>query len=98
MAMDFNTDLLPSSNGTYYLGSASQKWKINGYTSPTIIETVAATSETSVTISNPDITSVHVVFNTIKDGGSDMTWTTANGSVTLSCASGIPSCTLFLTV
>lgn len=62
-----------------------------------VILNVSATSSTSTTISNSDITSDYYVFNTASSMPSaDVSWSTSNGSVTLSCSGGIPAMTLFL--
>ena len=62
-----------------------------------IVVNVSATSNTSVTISNSNIKADHYVYNTSNtDIGSDLSWTTASGSLTLSCSSGIPAMTLLL--
>lgn len=58
---------------------------------------VVATSNTSVTINNSDITSDFYVYDeTSSIPSSDVSWTTSNGSITLSCSSGIPAMTLYL--
>ena len=62
-----------------------------------VILNVSATSSTSTTISNSDITSDYYVFNTASSlPSADVSWSTSNGSVTLSCSGGIPAMTLFL--
>lgn len=62
-----------------------------------VIINVTATSNTSTTISNSDITSDYYVFNTASSlPTADVSWATANGSVTLTCSGGIPAMTLFL--
>lgn len=62
-----------------------------------IIINVSATSNTSVTISNSEITSNHYVYNiNSPEIPSDMTWTTASGSITLTCSGGIPAMKLLL--
>ena len=62
-----------------------------------VIIEVAATSNTSTTISNSDITSDFRVFNTASSVSTDdISWSTSSGSVTLSCSGGIPAMTLYL--
>jgi len=62
-----------------------------------VVISVSATSNTSVTINNSDITSDYYVFNTASTAPvSDISWSTGNGSVTLSCSDGIPAMTIFL--
>jgi len=62
-----------------------------------IVLSVSATSNTSVTINNSDITSDYYVYDNTSDlPASDISWTTANGSITLSCSSGVPAMTLYL--
>ncbi len=63
----------------------------------TFVIDVTATSSTSKTISNSNITSscrVYTMTNT--DAGSDISWTTSDGSITLSCSSGIPAMKLMI--
>ena len=58
---------------------------------------VSATSNTSVTINNSDITSDYYVYDeTSSLPSSDVSWSTSNGSITLSCSDGIPAMTLKL--
>lgn len=62
-----------------------------------IVISVSATSNTTKTISNSAITEDHYVYNlNSADIGSDMTWITRAGSITLSCSSGIPAMNLML--
>lgn len=62
-----------------------------------IVVSVSATSNTSKTISNSAITANHYVYNTTSPLiGSDMTWTTSAGSITLSCSKGVPAMNLML--
>lgn len=62
-----------------------------------VVISVSATSNTSVTINNSGITSDYYVFNTASTVPvSDISWSTGNGSVTLSCSDGIPAMTIFL--
>lgn len=62
-----------------------------------IVISVSATSNTSKTINDSNITADHYVFNTSSTApGSDVSWTTSAGSITLSCSSGIPAMTLML--
>ena len=82
--------------------TASGVTSVDGYANVSvpkgaIVITVSSTSNTSVTINNSDITSSHYVFNTVSDKpGADVSWSTSNGSITLSCSSGIPAMTLML--
>lgn len=62
-----------------------------------VIVEVTATSSTTKTINNSKITSDFYVFNTASEKPvSDVSWSTASGSVTLTCSNGIPAMTLFL--
>lgn len=62
-----------------------------------IVLSVTATSNTSVTINNSNITTDYYVYNTASTSlPADLSWSTSTGSVTLTCISGIPAMTLFL--
>lgn len=57
-----------------------------------IIVEVTATSNTTTTISNSNITTNHYVYNTTSTVPlSDISWTTSDGSLTLTCSNGIPA-------
>ena len=94
----FNTDINPSANKTYSLGTTSTKWKLNGYVAEIIKVDVSATSSTSTSVSNSAITANHIVINDLQVIPDDVTWTTSSGSVALSCSNGIPAMTLYLGV
>lgn len=62
-----------------------------------IVLSVTATSNTSVTINNSNITTDYYVYNTASTSlPADLSWSTSTGSVTLTCSGGIPAMTLFL--
>lgn len=62
-----------------------------------VVLSVSATSNTSVTINNSNITTDYYVYNTASTSlPADLSWSTSTGSVTLTCSSGIPAMTLFL--
>ena len=64
---------------------------------PNILElTVSASSSTSTSISNSAITANHVVLNDTCTVPANVSYTTSAGSISLSCASGIPAMTLYL--
>ena len=82
--------------------TASGTTSVDGYANAdvpkgAIVINVSATSNTSTTISNSAITANHYVYNVNStEVGGDMTWTTAAGSITLSCSSGIPAMSIML--
>ena len=62
-----------------------------------IVVSVSASSNTSTTINNSNITANHYVYNTSFVGAAaDISWSTAAGSITVSCSGGIPAMTLML--
>lgn len=77
--------------------TASGTTSCNGYAhvfvpKTAIIVEVTATSNTTTTISNSDITTNHYVYNTTSTVPlSDISWTTSDGSLTLTCSNGIPA-------
>lgn len=96
MALTFATDIVPDGNKTRNVGSSSKKFKLNGHVAELIEVSVTATSSTSTSVSNQDITADHVVLNDSQFITSDISWTTSSGSIALSCADGIPAMTLYL--
>ena len=62
-----------------------------------IIIDVTATSNTSKTISDSNITANHFVYTqTSTDPSADVSWSTSAGSITLTCSGGIPAMKLML--
>lgn len=57
---------------------------------------ISATSATSYTYSDNRITADHQVRQESTDHSADITWTTAEGSLTLACSAGIPAMVLTL--
>ena len=98
MAFTFGMNVNPDGNLTRSLGSTSAKWKLNGYVAEMIAVSVTATSSTSTTISNSNITAQHIVVNQHWIHGADISYTTSAGSITITCDSGIPAMTLYLAV
>ena len=96
MAITFATNINPDSNASRSLGSASAKWKVNGYLPEIIAATFTATANTTATFSNSSITADHVVINQNVTHSADISYTTTAGSITVTCASGIPAMTLYL--
>lgn len=90
-----------SNSGTITL-TESGTHSVDGYQYATVPEnclviSVTATSSTSKTINNSAITTSHYVFNTASSvAAADLSWSTAAGSLTLSCSGGIPAMTVFL--
>lgn len=97
MAITFAMDVNPDGDLTRSLGSSSNKWKVNGHVTEIVEISVSATSDTSVTIGDSNITENHVVLNSFNTS-SDISYTTSNGSVVLTCSSGIPAITLYFGV
>lgn len=98
MSMTFGVDLNPDGDNTRSLGSSSARWKVNGHVSELLEVLITASNNTSITISDSRITADHVVVNQLLEIASDVSYTTAAGSLTLSCSSGIPAMTLYLGV
>ena len=99
MSMTFNCNLNPDATANNRsLGSSSAKWKLNGYVPEMIAISVNATNNTSVTINNSGITADHIVVNQYERIDTDISYTTSAGSITLTCATGIPAMTLYLAV
>lgn len=98
MAMMFGTNLEPDISFGRSLGSSSKKWKLNGHVPELIEVSVTATTASSSTISNDAITAGHVVVNDMAVIDDDVSYTTADGSITLSCSGGIPAMKLYLGV
>ena len=75
---------------------------VDGYANASVPEVafainVSATSSTSTTINDSRITTNTYVYNSANtDAGSDLSWSTSAGSITLSCSSGIPAMKLML--
>jgi len=93
---NFNTDILPNATKTYSLGNSSKRWLLNDVVAEILVISVNGTSSTSTSVSNSDITKRHVVLNDAQLAAADITWTTANGSISLSGSSSIPAMTLYL--
>ena len=66
--------------------------------SPILQIDVTGTAATSATLTNPAITAEHYVINNAQIAASNVSWTTAAGQITLSCADGIPAMTIFLAI
>lgn len=98
MAFTFAMNVNPDSNLARSLGSSSVQWKINGKIVELIEITISATSETSVSVSNANITTEHVVLNPYTTGGYEISYTTSAGSVTFTCANGFTAQTFYLGV
>lgn len=96
MAFTFATNVNPDGNLTRSLGSSSAKWLINGMIVELIEVTISATADTTVTVSNANITSNHIVLNPYTTNGYDFSYSTANGSVTFTCANGFSNETFYL--
>ena len=90
-----------SNSGTKTI-TASGTTSVDGYANVSvpkgaIIISVSATSSTSTTISNSNITADHYVYNIVSAlPSANVSWTTSAGSITLSCTSGIPAMSLLL--
>ena len=98
-----------SSNSAYACtgaGTSGQFLKSNGTSAPTwetvssiVAIDVTATTATSTTISNSKVTANHIALNDVVIGaGANITVTTAAGSVSLACSTGIPAFKLILTI
>ena len=98
MSLTFDFDVNPSTNQTNTLGSASTKWLLNGYLPELIEIQVEASNETSVTINNSNITEDHIVINEHMQIAHNVDYITSDGSISLSCSSGIPGMVLYLGV
>ena len=62
-----------------------------------IVLSIPATQNTSVSISNNDITENHIVYTqTSTEPDADVSWDTYDGLVTLTCSTGIPAMTILL--
>ena len=96
--MTFGFNVNPDSDSTRSLGSSSAKWKLNGYVAEIIPVTITATSNTSVTVQNSNITADHIVINQYAILDYDISYTTTAGSITVSRSNGIPDMTLYLGV
>ena len=98
MAMTFATNINPDGNLTRTLGTSNIRWKVNGYVAELIPIMISETPNTSVTVQNESITADHTVINQHWIHTSDISYTTSAGSITVTCADGLPNMTLYLGV
>lgn len=95
MAFTFATNVNPDGNQTRSLGSSSAKWKINGHIPELIEVEIEQTNETSVTVTDSNITADHIVLNPFALD-SEISYTTGAGTATFTCASGFANTVLYL--
>lgn len=98
MALVFKTDINPDSSLSHSFGAPDKRWKLNGYVVEFLSISVSATSSTSTTVQNSNITTAHVVLNDAQLSSANISWTTSAGSITLSSTQAIPAMTLYLGV